>query len=285
MRLRSQNPSSIKVSPHPLRLYGNYLEGCMNSRTSGEGERVRVCVADAKRMSSELIATALKRRRNNFDVRALTGNSSEVCLALENYRPHVAVVSLQLEDDRLAGFKVLHQLRASNVKIPAVMLLDSDERDLVVDAFRAGARGIFWRGSAFKTLPKCIRRIYEGQIWISNAELEFLLELITNLKPFQVQNPSGKALLTPRELDVVRLVAEGMRNQEIGDALSLGEHTVRNYIFRVFDKLGLSSRVELVLYALGSENSFGDQSSHDLAGKSVPALPMAGISRAMTSRK
>ena len=257
----------------------------MNSRTSGEGERVRVCVADAKRMSSEVIATALKRSRNNFDVRALTGNSSEVFLALENSRPHVAVVSLQLEDDKIAGFKVLHQLRASNLKIPTVMLLDSAERGLVVDAFRAGARGIFWRGSAFETLPKCIRRIYEGQIWIGNAELEFLLELVTNLKPFQVQNPNGKALLTPRELDVVRLVAEGMRNQEIGDALSLGEHTVRNYIFRVFDKLGLSSRVELVLYALGSENSLGDQSSHDLAGKSVPALPMAGISRAMTSRK
>src|SRR5437016_5516123 len=173
----------------------------MNSRTSGEGERVRVCVADAKRMSSEVIATALKRSRNNFDVRALTGNSSEVFLALENSRPHVAVVSLQLEDDRLAGFKVLHQLRASNLQIPAVMLLDSAERGLVVDA------------------------------------------------------------------------------------LSLGEHTVRNYIFRVFDKLGLSSRVELVLYALGSENSSGDQPSHDVAGKSVPALPMAGISGAMTSRK
>ena len=102
----------------------------MNSRTSGEGERVRVCVADAKRMSSEVIATALKRSRNNFDVRALTGNSSEVFLALENSRPHVAVVSLQLEDDRLAGFKVLHQLRASNLQIPAVMLLDSAERGL-----------------------------------------------------------------------------------------------------------------------------------------------------------
>lgn len=248
-------------------------------------ERLRVSVVDATRMGGELIAAALMRSRNNFDVSAITGNSSEAYLGLVNSPPRVAVITAQLEDGRLAGFKVLHRLRASNLKIPAVMLLDSDERDLVIDAFRAGARGIFCRGSSFDALPKCIRRVHEGQIWISNANLEFLLGLITNLRPFQIHSAGAKALLTPRERDVVRLVAEGMRNQEIGDTLSLGEHTVRNYIFRVFDKLGLSSRVELVLYALSMENSFADQSSRDQGSKSAPALPTAPLSRAMASRK
>ena len=247
-------------------------------------ERVRVCVADATRMNSQLITDALKRSRNNFAVEALTGHSSEVFLAMENSRPHVALVSAQLEDGQLAGFKVLHQLRASNLKIPVVMLLDYGDRDLVVDAFRAGARGIFCRGSGFDALPTCIRRIYEGQIWIGNDELEFLLELVTHLKPFQVQDPARKSLLTPREREVVRLVAEGMRNQEIGDALSIGEHTVRNYIFRIFDKLGLSSRVELVLYALSREDSFADQPSGDLRCKSA-LPPVAPLSRVMVSVK
>ncbi len=239
-----------------------------------------------KALPQSFIRESLIAISSNFPiVSALAGDSSEVFHELQNSPPHVAVISANLEDGQLAGFKVLHQLRASNLKIPAVMLLDSDERDLVVDAFLAGARGIFCRGSAFDALPKCIRRIYQGQIWISNAELEFLLELVTNLKPFQVPNPDRKALLTPREHDVVRLVAEGMRNQAIGDALSLGEHTVRNYIFRVFEKLGLSSRVELVLYALSRDNSFGDQSSHGLAGKSVQALPISALSRTMASRK
>jgi DNA-binding CsgD family transcriptional regulator len=61
------------------------------------------------------------------------------------------------------------------------------------------------------------------------------------------------ALLTPRERDVVRLTAEGMRNQEISVKLNLSEHTVRNYLLRIFDKLGISSRVELVLYAFRSD--------------------------------
>jgi len=235
-------------------------------------------------MASQLIAAALKRFRKNFDIRAIGGRSSDVFLELENFRPHVAVISAQLEDGRLAGFKVLHQLRASNLKISSVMLLDSDDRDLVVDAFRAGARGIFCRGNPFNALPKCIHRIHEGQIWASNAELEFLLELITNLKPFQIQNADAKALLTPRERDIVRLVAEGMRNQEISVALNLGEHTVRNYVFRVFEKLGLSSRVELVLYALSRED-FRDQPSHDSGGRSVATVPVTGLPRAFANRK
>ena len=235
--------------------------------------RVRVCIADATRMSTQLTAAALKRYCKKLDIRAFAGSSSEVFLELKNSRPDVAVISAQLEDGRLAGFKVVHQLLASNLKIPSVMLLDSDERDLVVGAFSAGARGIFCRGNSFNTLPKCIRRVHEGQIWISNTELESLLVQIIKLRPFQIYKSNGNVLLTPREQDVVRLVAEGMRNQEIGVALSLSEHTVRNYIFRIFEKLGLSSRVELVLYALNGENSFGDRPS--LSRESAPDAPVA----------
>ena len=237
--------------------------------------RVRVCIADSTPMSAQLIAVALRRPSNKLDICAFAGNSSEVFLELREARPDVALISAQLEDGRLAGFKVVDQLLASNLKIPSIVLLDSDERDLVVDAFRAGARGVFCRRSSFNALPKCIRRVYEGQIWVSNAELEFLLEAIISLRRFEIHKVNGNVSLTPRERDVVRLVAEGMRNQEIGAALSLREHTVRNYIFRIFEKLGLSSRVELVLYALNGENSVGDQSSGDLAGRTARDLPVA----------
>jgi two-component system nitrate/nitrite response regulator NarL len=211
---------------------------------------IRVAVADATRLNSQLIAGALKRCHSNFEVHALSSNSSVALSELQNYRPDVAVISAQLEDGPLTGFTVLHQLRASESKIPAVMLLDSTERGLVVEAFRTGARGVFCRGDSFKALPKCIRRVHEGQVWVGTIELEFLLDLVINLRPAKTCNTGGMALLTPRERDVVRLAAEGMRNQEIGRKLNLSEHTVRNYLFRTFDKLGISSRVELLLYAL-----------------------------------
>jgi DNA-binding NarL/FixJ family response regulator len=212
-------------------------------------QSIRVAVADATRMNSQLIVGALKRCHSNFEVHALSSNSSVAFRELQNYRPDVAVISAQLEDGPLTGFRVLHQLRDSESKIPAVMLLDFTERDLVVDAFRAGARGVFCRDYSFKALPKCIRRVHEGQVWVSNVELEFLLELVISLRPMKVRNTGGMALLSPRERDVVRLATEGMRNQEISVKLNLSEHTVRNYLFRIFDKLGISSRVELVLYA------------------------------------
>src|SRR5208283_5215867 len=219
---------------------------------------IRVAVADATRMNSQLTVGALKRSHSNFDVHALTSNSVVAFSELENYRPDVAVISARLEDGPLTGFKILHQLCASESKTPTVILLDSTERELVVEAFRGGARGVYCRGYSFNALPKCIRRVHEGQIWVSNLELEFLLELVISLRPLKVQQTGGMALLTPRERDVARLVAEGMRNQEIGLKLHLSEHTVRNYLLRIFDKLGISSRVELVLYAYSGAGGMTD---------------------------
>lgn len=216
-------------------------------------------------MSSQLVAGALRRCRSKFDVCALTGDSSATIRALQNYRPNVAVISAHLEDGQFSGFKVLHQLRAVEPKTSTVILVDDDERDLVVGAFRAGARGVFCRTRSFTTLPKCIRRVHEGQIWVSNAQLEFLMEVITKLKPMQIQRTGGMALLTAREQDVVRLVADSLRNQEIAHRLNLREHTVRNYLFRIFEKLGLSNRVELVLYALSGPE--WDQAPPEASGE------------------
>lgn len=212
-------------------------------------DSIRVAVADANRMYSQLMVTALKRCRSNFDVHTLTSNSSVASRELQKSRPDVAVISVRLEDGPLTGFKLLHELCAAESKTPTVMLLDSAERDLVVDVFRAGARGVFCRGHSFNALPKCIRQVHQGQIWVNNLQLEFLLELLISLRPLKIQHTGGMARLTRREQDVVRLVADGMRNQEIALQLNLREHTVRNYLIRIFDKLGISSRVELVLYA------------------------------------
>jgi two-component system nitrate/nitrite response regulator NarL len=230
------------------------ISAVMSHLANLAAERIRVLVAEPTSMSSQLIAGALKRRAN-FDVHAFSGDSSGTFRELQKYQPHVSLISAELQDGPFTGFKVLHQLRTVEPKPATVMMLDSDERDLVVDAFRAGARGVFCRGYPFKALPKCIRRVHEGQIWVSNSELEVLLDLIGNMRPAQIRTAGGMARLTPREQDVARFVAEGMRNQEIAVKLNLREHTVRNYMLRIFDKLGVSSRIELVLYALSEPES------------------------------
>ena len=104
-------------------------------------DAIRVAVADATRMNSELMVTALKRSRNNFEVQTLTSNSSIAFRELQDSRPDVAVISARLEDGPLTGFRVLHELHAAETKTSSVMLLDSADRDLVVGRVWLRLRG------------------------------------------------------------------------------------------------------------------------------------------------
>ena len=87
-------------------------------------------------------------------------------------------------------------------------------------------------------------------MWVSSRELHYLLQALAEPAPIRLNNVNGNALLSARELEVVSCLAEGLTNREIAQRLTLTEHTVKNYLFRIFDKLGVSSRVEVVLYAL-----------------------------------
>jgi len=100
-----------------------------------------------------------------------------------------------------------------------------------------------------KALSKCIQTVHSGQIWASNEDIEHILAALINTKPIQFNNADGMPLLTRREEDVVRLVSDGLKNREIAQRLKVKEHSVRNYLYRIFEKLGVSTRVELILYA------------------------------------
>lgn len=218
-------------------------------------QRIRILIADADNMGSQLLAGALKRSRNRFDVVALASSAHEAIREAGSREPHVAVVSPELQDGPEIGFKVLQRLRESHPAVAGVMLLHSHERDAVIHAFQSGARGVCCRTHTFKTLSECIRSVHRGQIWASNQDLEFVLEALARLKPVQLFKSNGMDLLTRREGEVVQLVIEGMKNGEIAAALHVREHTVRNYLYRIFEKLGVSSRVELVLYAISERDS------------------------------
>ncbi len=225
------------------------------------GLTISVLVADANQMYCQLMATAFKRSRYHFSVAACAIDSVGVRRALDERQPHVATISANLQDGPLAGFEALRELRVFHPKTHAIMLLDSSERDLVIDAFRGGARGIFCRDEPFESLCKCIYSVHQGQIWAKSQELRYALEALAETAPLRLVNARGAKLLTRRQEDVVRLVAEGLTNREVSRQLNLSEHTVRNYLFRIFEKLGISSRVELVLYALNQKESAKTQAA------------------------
>jgi DNA-binding NarL/FixJ family response regulator len=225
-------------------------------------EVIRVLAADSTRMNSQLLAAALERDKR-FQVMEPAVDSRTILALVLQEKPAVVLISAMLDDDPRKGFQVARELSAARTESRIVMLVDNSERSLIIEAFRAGARGVFCRSESLKSLAKCIQCVGSGQVWANSNELRFLLEALGETMPLRMVASRGAGLLSRREQEVVRCVAEGLSNREIAQRLSLTEHTVKNYLFRIFDKLGVSKRVEVVLfaYSLGSGSllNFGDE--------------------------
>jgi two-component system nitrate/nitrite response regulator NarL len=222
----------------------------------GPAEKIRVLAADSTRMSSQLLAEALAQDRQ-FEVTGIEPRGASILEAVAHKKPHVLLVSSVLEESATLGFDLTRQVSASYPQTRVVLLMDTSSRTAVVEAFRCGAQGVFSRTESSKSLAKCINNVHQGQVWASSAELRYLLDAFRESEPMQLVDSRGEAILSKREQDVVRCVAEGLSNREIASRLKLTEHTVKNYLFRIFDKLGVSSRVEVVLYVFRLRKEMG----------------------------
>ena len=214
------------------------------------GKKIFILIADDSRMGCYLLKGALTRSRFGLEVVACATTRSEIVQCLKARPVDVALVNEDLLDGPLTGFQVVSELRVSFPKTRVVLLLKVAADEIIVDAFRSGAKGIFCRTEPLPALCKCIRSVHQGQIWANSKQLHLLLEALIREKPLRATNFRGQHLLTKREDEVFNLVTQGLPNKVIAQKLRISEHTVSNYLFKMYDKLGISSRVELVLYAL-----------------------------------
>ncbi len=213
---------------------------------------VTVLVADSNRMQAQLLIRAL-RRHVEFDIAACEMDTASILEAVASKLPHVALLSMNVSASISETVMTLRHFHLSYPGIAKVLLVDACDRELVVGAFRSGARGIFSISDAnLRLLCKCLLRVAVGQIWANTQQLNYVMDLVSEVPSLRVLNSSGTRLLTPREEQVVALVAEGLGNRQIARELNLSEHTVKKYLFHIFEKLGISTRVELVLYALNN---------------------------------
>jgi len=204
-------------------------------------------------MSYELMAAALQRSRYRIEIVGCITDRFGIRPILDKKEASVALIGA-LKEGYKAGFDMIRELRASYPATSIVMMLDSMERSVVVEAFRAGAVGILSRDEPFEVLCKCIQAVHQGEVWAASNVLRLALDALTQTSLIHIvaRNTSKgpNTSLTRREEDVVNLVTEGLTNRDISRRLNLSEHTVRNYLFRIFNKLGTSNRLELALYAL-----------------------------------
>jgi DNA-binding NarL/FixJ family response regulator len=227
----------------------------MRNALAAPSKPVNVLLCDSSRMETQLLADAFL-RDPQFHVLTCLLEEEALLAAVASFSPgHLAVLCLSgsFPADALSALRALHQ---SHPLVGKILLVDAPERDLVIAAFRAGARGIFSLADhPFDDLCKCILRVASGQVWISTPHLDFLLGLITGVPTLMFVDSLGRPLLSPRQEQVVSLVAEGLSNRQVAVQLSLSEHTIKKYLFRIFEKLGISTRVELVLYAVSQTDS------------------------------
>jgi DNA-binding NarL/FixJ family response regulator len=219
-------------------------------------KKVSVLIADADMLSAHLLAAELARGRQDIRVVAVSMVSDESIRQSEEHQPDIALINCHLGDGQMSGYSVLQSITLACPKTASIMMIPTCDRELIVDAFRGGARGIFCRSDKLSLLAKCIRTVHGGQIWANNQDIGFLLEYLTQFKPLRtVKSGGGMNLLTPRETEVLHLLAEGMSTREISQKTEVTEHTIRNYICNIYEKLGVSSRVELALYAVAREDA------------------------------
>lgn len=213
---------------------------------------IRVVVFESTRMGSELLARALESSQFALQV---TGTHTSSNTPVDSLVADVAVISPILSDGPIAGFSVLKRLSRTNPRVQSVMLLERDDREMVIEAFRSGAMGVCQRNEPYELLCKCICSVHSGQVWANSQQLRYVLSALAGGISTRITNRQGQPLLSSREEQIVLLVAEGFKNREIAESLRLSQHTVKNHLFRIFERLGISSRAELILYLLGQKNA------------------------------
>jgi DNA-binding NarL/FixJ family response regulator len=210
-------------------------------------------------MSCRLLADALQRTEA---YEALSGTTrEEVISVLERVPADILLWGTGRSEHELGGLGALRQIRELYPRTQIIVMVDILDRSLVVEAFRSGASGVFWRSESFEILCKCIQCVHHGQVWVGSTELQFVLDALAGTSQITTDTLAKTQILSKREEDIARLAAEGLSNRQISQKLNLSEHTIKNYLFRIFEKLGVSTRVELAVYAL-RPTSGPSKSSH-----------------------
>jgi two-component system, NarL family, nitrate/nitrite response regulator NarL len=158
---------------------------------------------------------------------------------------------LDLSMPKGSGLEVLRELSELGAQTRIIVLAAAIEKDQVAEALQLGARGIVLKHSAIQILLKSIHCVNDGQYWVDHESVSDLIQAFRQMGPSPHASRARQDLgLTSREKQVIALIAAGYTNKDLARKLDISEHTVKHHLTNIFDKLGVSNRLELVLYAI-----------------------------------
>jgi DNA-binding NarL/FixJ family response regulator len=182
----------------------------------------------------------------DIDMVAEAKSGAEIFPLIEREQPDLLLLDLNLQNE--SGLDLLPRLLEQFPQLKILVLTASIDQEDRVNSIKLGAKGVVLKYAASENLIKSIRKVAEGEMWVDHETTKKLFEELADKRGPKAESPLD--LLTDREREVTALVGEGMRNKEIADRLFISERTVKTHISNIFQKLDLSDRLELALFAI-----------------------------------
>jgi DNA-binding NarL/FixJ family response regulator len=219
-----------------------------------EAVAFRVLIVGRDSLTGGMLADALV---HNLKCDAVSARQSDLLRVLGMSKVGLVIISADLNSISGAGLDLASAVSAAYPRIPMIILMDEPVSDLVIRAFLSGARGVFNPQDSMTEFIDCVEHVRKGSIWAGKAATDYFLEAFRSIPAPGALTEDNSSSLTTRERQVVQCAAMGKTNRAIASELHLSEHTVKNYLFKSFEKLGVSSRVELLFYLTIRGHSFG----------------------------
>jgi DNA-binding NarL/FixJ family response regulator len=207
-------------------------------------KKIRILIADDHPIFRDGLRKLLS-LEEDFQVIGEAEDGKEAVEMVQKLMPDILLLDLKMPN--LSGIGALEALGDKNKTTRVIVLTASEDEAAVVQAMRMGTAGIVLKQTATELLIKSIRKVYDGEIWLDSRMTTAVMKEFS--QPAPVREPI-KTVLSTREREVVALVCQGFRNKEIAEKMFISEQTVKNHLHNIFDKLGVSDRLELALFAI-----------------------------------
>ncbi len=219
--------------------------------------KIRIVVADDHPIFRDGLCRLLA-LEEDFEVVAQAQDGRQVLDVLQQHEPDILLLDLKMPG--LDGLATLQRLQIAKNKTRVIVLTASDDKNEFVQAMKLGTSGIVLKQTATELLIKSIRKVHAGEIWLdSHTTAAVIRQFVANdeapvaapsMPPPPPTRERERSPLSQREREIVALVAQGFKNKEMAEKMFISEQTVKNHLHNIFDKLGVSDRLELALYAI-----------------------------------
>jgi DNA-binding NarL/FixJ family response regulator len=214
----------------------------------------RILIADDHPIFRDGLRRLLESERD-FRVVGEACDGIEAVDLARKLKPEILLLDLAMP--RRAGLEALRELSTDATAVRVILLTAAAEKEQIVEALQLGARGVVLKDSATQILLKSIRAVMSGEYWVGRESVSNLVQYLKSLiGSSTVASRQRRYGLTPRELEIISAVVAGYANKEIAEHFKISEDTVKHHLSNIFDKLGVSTRLELALFAVNQSLPF-----------------------------